>query len=126
MQVPEGKPHAGMAHHKIDDEAWTSLAVLPTLTPAVKRSLRPVSTAATRTSPPSRRRRARVFAGYRRRLRVPLLARGRARLARGRGGAGAAVAASDRNGGGAYDDEDVTDERYWAAAELYVTTGDAR
>jgi endoglucanase len=31
--------------------------------------------------------------------------------------------ASDNSGGGPYDDANVTDERYWAAAELFVTTG---
>ena len=126
MQVPEGKPHAGMAHHKIHDEAWTSLAVLPTLTPAVKRSLRPVSTAATLNLAAVAAQGARVFAGidagFARRCRRAAERAWRAAEAE----PALLVAASDRNGGGAYDDEDVTDERYWAAAELYVTTGDAR
>lgn len=30
---------------------------------------------------------------------------------------------SDNVGGGPYEDSDVSDERYWAAVELYVTTG---
>jgi endoglucanase len=29
----------------------------------------------------------------------------------------------DSNGGGPYNDEQVTDEFYWAAAELFITTG---
>ena len=29
MQVPAGKPLAGMAHHKIHDDAWTGLPLLP-------------------------------------------------------------------------------------------------
>ena len=32
--------------------------------------------------------------------------------------------AADGTGGGAYDDDNVTDEFYWAAAELYATTGE--
>ena len=32
--------------------------------------------------------------------------------------------ASDGNGGGAYNDANVTDEFYWAAAELVLTTGE--
>ena len=126
MQVPEGKPHAGMAHHKIHDEAWTSLAVLPTLTPAVKRSLRPVSTAATLNLAAVAAQGARVFAaidaGFARRCRRAAERAWRAAEAE----PALLVAASDRKGGGAYDDEDVSDERYWAAAELFVTTGDAR
>ena len=31
---------------------------------------------------------------------------------------------SDGTGGGAYDDNNVTDEFYWAAAELFITTGE--
>ena len=31
---------------------------------------------------------------------------------------------ADGNGGGAYDDTDVADEFYWAAAELYLTTAE--
>ena len=62
MQVPDGKPHAGMAHHKIHDVAWTSLAVMPQLTPAVKRALRPVSTAATLNLAAVAAQAARVFA----------------------------------------------------------------
>ena len=29
MQVPAGKPMAGMAHHKIHDEKWTALPTAP-------------------------------------------------------------------------------------------------
>src|SRR5690606_23357500 len=35
-----------------------------------------------------------------------------------------APAADGNNGGGPYDDDNVTDEFYWAAAELYLTTGE--
>jgi len=34
------------------------------------------------------------------------------------------ASASDGTGGGAYDDTNATDEFYWAAAELYLTTGE--
>src|SRR3981081_508843 len=46
MQVPEGKPLAGMVHHKIHDKEWTALATRPDQDP-IARFLRPVSTAAT-------------------------------------------------------------------------------
>jgi endoglucanase len=123
MQVPEGQPHAGMAHHKIHDEAWTSLAVLPELTKGVRRSLRPVSTAATLNLAAVAAQAARVFApidaDFARRCRRAAERAWRAAEAE----PALLVTASDRNGGGAYDDDDVTDERYWAAAELFVTTG---
>jgi endoglucanase len=126
MQVPEGKPHAGMAHNKIHDEAWTSLAVMPVLTAAVKRSLRPVSTAATLNLAAAAAQAARVFASidadFARRCRRAAERAWRAAEAE----PARLVPASDRNGGGSYDDDDVSDERYWAAAELYVTTGENR
>lgn len=31
----------------------------------------------------------------------------------------------DGTGGGTYSDNDVTDEFYWAAAELFTTTGES-
>jgi endoglucanase len=115
-----------MAHHKIHDQAWTSLAVLPTLTPAVKRLLRPVSTAATLNLAAVAAQAARVFApvdvAFARRCRRAAERAWRAAEAE----PARLIPASDHNGGGAYDDDDVSDERYWAAAELYVTTGDDR
>jgi len=126
MQVPEGKPHAGMAHHKIHDVAWTGLAVMPQLTADVKRALRPVSTAATLNLAAVAAQAARVFASmdaaFARRCRRAAERAWRAAEAE----PPRLVGASDRNGGGAYDDDDVSDERYWAAAELFVTTGDGR
>ena len=29
MQVPDGQPLAGMAHHKVHDEKWTALGLRP-------------------------------------------------------------------------------------------------
>jgi endoglucanase len=126
MQVPEGKPHAGMAHHKIHDVAWTGLAVMPQLTADVKRALRPVSTAATLNLAAVAAQSARVFApidaAFARRCRRAAERAWRAAEAE----PPRLVGPSDRSGGGAYDDDDVSDERYWAAAELFVTTGDGR
>lgn len=46
MQVPAGKPLAGMAHHKIHDRNWTGLPLAPHDDPE-PRELHPPSTAAT-------------------------------------------------------------------------------
>ena len=46
MQVPDGKPKAGMVHHKIHDKAWTALGMWPDQD-AQPRFLWPPSTAAT-------------------------------------------------------------------------------
>ena len=124
MQVPEGQPHAGMAHHKMHDDKWTGLAVLPTLQPGQNRTLRPVSTAATLNLAAVAAQGARVFAAS-----DPPFAR-RCRQAAERAWRAAErepvilATASDQSGGGAYEDDDVSDERFWAAAELFVTTGE--
>ncbi|MEJ3746022.1 glycoside hydrolase family 9 protein [Actinomycetes bacterium KLBMP 9797] len=122
MQVPAGEPLAGMAHHKIHDESWTGLPLLPHLDDR-KRELHPPSTAATLNLAATAAQAARVFARYDKAFAARNLAAAKTAWA-------AAVANPDRladpndaNGGGAYSDADVSDEFYWAAAELYITTG---
>nr|WP_308801461.1 glycoside hydrolase family 9 protein [Streptomyces polyasparticus] len=121
MQVPEGKPLAGMAHHKIHDAAWTAHPMLPHKDPQ-PRYLHPPSTAATLNLAASAAQCARVWR--------PL---DRAFADRCRSAAEtawqAALAHPDRYapdggvGGGPYDDTKVSDEFSWAAAELFATTG---
>ena len=115
-----------MAHHKIHDVAWTGLAVMPQLTTDVKRALRPVSTAATLNLAAVAAQAARVYApidaAFARRCRRAAERAWRAAEAE----PARLVGTSDQKGGGAYDDDDVSDERYWAAAELFVTTGEAK
>jgi endoglucanase len=122
MQVPAGQPLAGMAHHKIHDDNWTGLPLLPHLDPQ-SRHLHPPSTAATLNLAATAAQAARVFRRYDRAFAARNVVAARTAWA-------AAVANPDRladpadgNGGGTYSDGDVTDEFYWAAAELYITTG---
>jgi endoglucanase len=121
MQVPDGRPFSGMAHHKIHDNAWTALGTRPDDNPA-PRFLRPVSTAATLDL-------AAVGAACARIWKVidPAFARRCLRSAERAWTAAIAnpsrlIPSSDTVGGGAYDDPDVSDEFYWAAAELFATT----
>jgi len=121
MQVPEGQPLAGMAHHKIHDEKWSNIPTAPDLDP-IKRYLRPVSTAATLNLAGAAAQGARLWAKL-----DPAFS------ARCLKAAERAFAAAKKNpfisaektveGGGAYGDGNVTDETYWAAAELFITTG---
>ncbi len=128
MQVPEGKPNAGMAHHKIHDENWTALGmVAPTDTQEIRmlRYLRPPSTAATLNLAATAAQAARIFKPY-----DPAFAKKCKQAAQVAWNAAAKYSnvyapKTDTNGGGPYDDQDVTDEFYWAAAELYITTGKA-
>jgi endoglucanase len=129
MQVRPGRQLAGMAFHKVADVDWTGLPLAPANDPQKRVLYRP-STAATLNLAAAAAQGARLFAsydsGYARRL-----------LAAARTAYAAAVAnpalfapvpdgALDPNpGSGPYDDHVVTDEFYWAAAELYLTTGES-
>ena len=123
MQVPAGKPYAGMAHHKIHDAAWTGLPLMPHLDPQ-PRELHPVSTAATLNLAATAAQAARIYrpfdAGFARRA----LSAARTAYAAAKANPARYAPESDGVGGGAYNDSKVSDEFYWAAAELFITTGE--
>ncbi len=123
MQVPEGKPLAGMAHHKIHDQDWTALGTSPDKD-TVPRFLRPVSTAATLNLAAVTAQCARIWkpvdSTFSRRCLQASVRAWNAATAH----PGMLITSADQKGGGAYDDNHVDDEFYWAAAELYVTTSE--
>ena len=121
MQVPAGRPNAGMAHQRIHGVKWTDLPTQPDKDP-VKRLLRPVSTAATLNLAAMAAQGARLW-----RTLDPAFSQ------RCLAAAETAFEAAKKNprvlaepmtqGGGAYGDGDLSDEFYWAATELFITTG---
>jgi endoglucanase len=123
MQVPPGEQHAGLAFHRVHDTEWTPLPLLPHEDPAPRVLHRPSTAAGLHL--------AAVAAQASRAVRDPALAARLLQVAR------TAYAAAGRepdllappddgaHGGGPYDDADLTDDRYWAAAELFLATGDA-
>lgn len=123
MQVPEGKPHAGMVHHKIHDVNWTALGLRPDESEKqMERRLRPVSTAATLNAAATLAQGARIFARF-----DP--ARSKKYLEAARRAYRAAekepklfIGPEDTTGGGPYDDKNVSDEFYWAEVELFLAT----
>ena len=123
MQVPAGKPQAGMAHHKMHDVAWTGLPLLPA-DDAMARFLYPPSTAATLNLAATGAQCARVFARFDRALAQRCLAAARTAWAAALANPAIYAPPPPSEGGGTYDDTNVTDEFYWAAAELYITTGE--
>ncbi|MCO1576826.1 glycoside hydrolase family 9 protein [Crossiella sp. SN42] len=122
MQVPAGKPLAGMAHHKIHDLAWTGHPMLPHLDPQ-PRYLHPPSTAATLNLAAAAARCARIWTtwdkAFAQRCRTAADTAWRAARAHPD-----RFAPKESVGGGPYDDTEVADEFSWAAAELHATTGD--
>ncbi|WBB46617.1 glycoside hydrolase family 9 protein [Verrucosispora sp. WMMA2044] len=122
MQVPAGKPLAGMAHHKIHDRNWTGLPMQPEDDPE-PRELHPPSTAATLNLAAVAAQCARLFAPYDKEFAQRCGSAAKTAYAAAKANP-ARYAPATGNGGGPYDDTNVTDEFYWAAAELYLTTGE--
>ncbi len=126
MQVADGLPLAGMVHHKVHDESWTPIPTLPAEDPRRRFVHRP-STSATLNFAAVAAQGARVLepGAFTERLLAA------ARTAYRAAAELPVLLAPDTNvlenfGGGPYDDVDIDDERYWAAAELYLTTGEER
>jgi endoglucanase len=122
MQVKDG-PQAGLVHHKMHDAAWTALPLRPDQDKQ-KRQLYAPSTAATLNLAATAAQAARIFKGLDAAYAQRCLA-----------AAEKAYAAAQKHpdlfakvggvGGGPYDDNHLSDEFYWAAAELWITTGNA-
>lgn len=110
-----------MAHHKVADENWTALPTLPH-EDKQKRVLFPVTTAATLNLAATAAQCARLWKGL-----------DDAFTTRCLNAAEQAYAAAEKNptvyftadftGSGHYGDTDLSDEFFWAAAELFATTG---
>lgn len=112
----------GLVHSKVADEAWTALPTAPA-DDRMRRFLYPPTTAATLNMVAVAAQAARVW----RTIDPAFAARALAAARRGWLAAErnpALYASSDFAGSGGYGDMQLDDERFWAAAELYATTGD--
>lgn len=122
MQVPDGQPLAGMVHHKMHDQEWTALGLAPheDTTPRI---LRPPSTAATLNLAAVAAQAARIWKAFDQEFAARCLTAAEKAWAAAVANPAVYAKPEDTIGGGPYDDSDVTDEFYWAAAELFITTG---
>lgn len=131
MQVPAGQPLAGMVHHKMHNDEWHEVGTWPHEIDGAERYLTPPTTIATLNFAAVMAQCARVWETLDATLSTQCLTAAET----------AWMAAVDNdhqthpddpynNGGGPYSNlappEEVTDEWYWAAAELFITTGDAQ
>jgi endoglucanase len=128
MVVPDGEPFAGLVHHKVSDERWVPLPMLPADDPQPRFLHRP-STAATLNLAAVAAQGSRLFAPHDADFAERLLTA--ARAAYDAASTHPVLLAPDTNtlanaGSGPYDDTDVDDDRLWAATELYLTTGEDR
>jgi endoglucanase len=122
MQVPDGAPQAGMVHHKIHDAQWTGLPTRPDQDSQPRR-LSPPSTAATLNMAAVAAQASRLWRTIDPAYSAKLLAAASTAYAAAKANPSVLADPNDGTGGGTYSDNTVTDEFYWAAAELYTTTG---
>jgi endoglucanase len=122
MQVPEGKPNAGMVHHKVHDVEWTALGLAPHESKTA-RQVHPVSTSATLNFAASVAQAARIWKDIDPKFSKLCLEAAERAWKAAKKNPDKLASKLDRKGGGPYDDDKLADEFYWAAAELYVTTG---
>jgi endoglucanase len=122
MQVPDGAPRAGMVHHKIHDKEWTALGTAPH-EDKIERLLYPPSTAATLNLAAVAAQAARVFHSFDPAFAARCLLSAEKAWSAAQANPQVYAPASPSVGGGPYDDTNVGDEFYWAASELFVTTG---
>lgn len=114
---------SGLVHHKVHAEKWPALPLLPK-DAAATRYVYPPSTAGTLNMVAVAAQCARLWRG------IDDQFAGRCLTAAVTGYAAAlrnpdVYAYNNFDGGGPYDDMDLSDEFGWAATELYATTGDA-
>lgn len=122
MQVPAGRTDAGMVHHKIHDESWTGIPTIPAQD-SQRRLLSPVSTAATLNMAAVAAQASRLWKTLDPAFSAKALTAAQTAYAAAKANPNRLASSTDGTGGGAYSDASVTDEFYWAAAELYATTG---
>ena len=122
MQVPAGQPLAGMAFHRVHGTEWAPIPTWPHEDP-IERVLHRPSTSATLNLAAAAAHGARVFGSVDAAYSARLL--GAARLAyRAARDSPVLLAPDDQGayGGGPYNDDELDDECYWAAVELFLAT----
>ncbi len=125
MQVPVGQTKAGMAHHKMHDVGWTGFPLAPHEDPQ-QRALVPPSTAATLNLAAVAAQSARIWKDLDSGFSAICLTAAKRAWDAAQANPNDIYSGNYDNGGGGYGDKTVSDDFYWAAAELYVTTGDSK
>ena len=121
MQI-DGGDYDGMAYHKAHDEKWTGLGVAPA-DDDKKRIIKPPTTAATLNLAACAAQAARLWKELDRDFADRCLEAAEKAYKSAKKHDDMYAPLDESVGGGAYGDDDVSDEFYWAAEELYITTG---
>ena len=124
MQIKSGT-YAGLAYHKIHDIKWTALAVAPA-DDDLDRVILPPTTQATLNLAACAAQSYRLWKDIDPTFAEECLAAAKSAYTAAKAyPTEYAPFTNVPGGGGPYGDDDATDEFYWAAAELYIATGDA-
>jgi endoglucanase len=133
MQIPAGEPQAGMAFHKLHDRVWSGLPLVPpteydndlnnendnagryVYEPTTQATLNLAATAA---------QCARIWAEIDPDFAAQCLYAAESAWVAARENDKILAGNTPGDGGGNYDESDNRDEFFWAAAELYITTGE--
>ncbi|WP_185231058.1 glycoside hydrolase family 9 protein [Teredinibacter franksiae] len=121
MQIPADYPLAGMVHHKMHSEYWTGLPTAPH-EDDVSRYVHPPSTTATLNFAAVTAQCYRVYKALDANFANGCLQAAEVAYAAAKAN-DFIPATSNGNGGGTYGDNNASDEFYWAASELYLSTG---
>ena len=126
------KKYENMVFHKLHDSKWTGLAVHAWEYQTngdwegIERIVKPPSTAATLNASATFAQAARLFKDYDSSYASELQTLAIATYEAAKLNPELYAPLDQAIGGGAYGDDNVTDDFYWAACELYITTGDAK
>jgi endoglucanase len=123
-----------MAHHKLHDESWVGMPLVPPAevdndndneVPAKGRYLYAPSTAATLNLAATAAQCARIWPDLDAEFARRCLVAAETAWQAARENPNIYAGNNPGSGGGNYEDDNVSDEFYWAAAELFITTGKA-
>ncbi len=121
MLVQDGE-YKGMAYHKVHDIKWTALGMEPA-DDMQERIIKPPTTCATLNLAACAAQAARLWEPYDSDFSQQCLEAAETAYAAAQAHPDMYAPLDQSIGGGAYGDDNASDEFYWAACELYLTTG---
>lgn len=125
MIVPDDSKYAGMVYHKVHDESWTGLAIEPAADEQ-PRIIKPPTTAATLNVSAVSAQGYRLWKDLDSSFADKCLEIAEKTYEAAKKHPDRYAPLDESIGGGAYGDDNVTDEFYWAACELFIATGDEK
>lgn len=121
MMVQSGE-YEGMAYHKVHDIKWTALGLAPA-DDTEERIIKPPTTAATLNLAAACAQAARIWQNIDTQFAMQCLESSEKAYEAAKAHPAMYAPLDQSIGGGAYGDDNTEDEFYWAACELYRTTG---